>query len=61
MAQQMQEQRTSQSSLEILRPVDSVPIELAPCVQLEAHRRIYEEMGSLEQEALASGADFVGK
>jgi|TARA_A100001011_G_scaffold355864_1_gene399440 hypothetical protein len=61
MAQQMQEQRTSQSSLEILRPVDSVPIELAPCVQLEAHRHIYEEMGSLEQEALASGADFVGK
>lgn len=61
MTQQMQEQRTSQPSLEILHPAETVAVELPSCVPLKAHRHIQDEMVSLEQEALASGADFVGK
>ena len=61
MAQQMQRQRASQPSLEILDPIDTASIELAPCVQLQAHNLHLDLLVSLEQEALSAGADFVGK
>jgi hypothetical protein len=61
MAQQLQQQRTSQPSLATLHPMDAVPVELAPCVPLQTQHLSLDLLVSLEQEALSGGADFVGK